>query len=115
MPSEYETLSLTPGKQILARKNATEPYQLFDETGKEIYEFNSYFDGNLQFDGIAHYMYRSGDTMLTVLSNTGAATAFIELPQDSNSCFISGLIQISDNNGACIYYTVDGKNIFLVR
>jgi len=115
LPSEYETLSLTPGKQILARKNATEPYQLFDETGKEIYEFNSYFDGNLQFDGIAHYMYRSGDTMLTVLSNTGAATAFIELPQDSNSCFISGLIQISDNNGACIYYTVDGKNIFLVR
>lgn len=109
LPPDYETLSLTPSKQILARKNAGEPYSLFDESGKKIYEFDLGFDGELLFDGIGYYMFRSGDVTLTILSNTGAVMASIAIPQDASFRFISGLFQVTDSNGACRYYTVDGK------
>lgn len=115
LPPEYETLRLTPGKQILARKNAEEPFSLFDETGKKIFEFNPDFDGELLFDGIGYYIFRSEDTTLTVLSNTGALTASIAIPQDGSFRFISGLVQITDSNGACRYYTVTGGNSFYIE
>lgn len=115
LPPGYETLRLTPGKQILARKNAEEPYSLFDETGNKIYEFNKDFDGELQFDCIGHYLFRSGDTMLTVLSNTGALMCNIEIDQDASFRFIEGLVQIKDSNGACRYYTVNGDNVFHIE
>lgn len=108
LPPEYETLSLTPGKQILARKNSEEPYSLFDETGKKIYEFELNFEGELLFDSISNYMFRSEDTTLIVLSNTGAVTANIAIPKDASFCFISGLVQVIEIDGACRYYTVDG-------
>ena len=112
LPHEYETLSLTPGKQILARKNSEEPYNLFDETGKKIYEFDPSFDGKLLFDSIGHYMFRSEDTTLIVLSNTGAVTANIVIPQDASFCFINGLVQVIEIDGVCKYYTITGGNSF---
>lgn len=107
LPPDYETLSLTPSKQILAQKNTAEPYNLFDENGKIIYEFDLNFDGELLFDGIGYYMFRSGDRM-TVLSNTGTVTANISISQDASFRFISGLVQVTEADGACKYYTVDG-------
>ncbi|HHW21532.1 MAG TPA: hypothetical protein GXX26_01440 [Clostridiaceae bacterium] len=115
LPADYEALSLTLGKQILARKNAAEPYSLFDETGKKIFEFNPDFDGELLFDSIGYYMFRSGDKMMTVISNTGTGMCNIEINQDASFRFISGLIQITESNGTCRYYTVAGNSIFHVE
>lgn len=100
---------------ILARKNAAEPYSLFDETGKKILEFNPDFDGELLFDSIGYYMFRSGDKMMTVISNTGTGMCNIEINQDASFRFISGLIQITESNGTCRYYTVAGNSIFYVE
>lgn len=109
LPSDYETLSLTPSKQILAQKNTAEPYSLFDESGQAIYEFDLNFDRELQFDNIGHYMFRSRDTMLTVISNTGSVMTNIEIPQDAKFRFINGLVQVIEADGVCRYYTVNGN------
>jgi hypothetical protein len=57
-------------------------------------------------------MFRSEDTTLIVLSNTGAVTANIVIPQDASFCFINGLVQVIEIDGVCKYYTITGGNSF---
>lgn len=109
LPMGYEFLKLTPCKQILAKKNSTSPYILFNDNGQIIYEFKSDFNGELLYDGIGNYMFVSSDTMLSIISSSGAKVSNIKIAENSYFSFVNGLIQIIEPNGECKYYNVTGN------
>ena len=108
LPAEYSYVRLTLCKQILTGKPG-ETYRLHDALGKEIYKFPTYVVGAFYYDESGFYLYRDTNNQLIVLSTDGVVMARIPVEAGARHEFISGLVRVVNEDGACAYYDVNGK------